>query len=77
MGDNTHGLMYRGKLYIPASDKLRLHIVRPAHDAPAAGHPDARRHWSVTLLAPNEFSPAMSTAKIIENDQIPFISLKT
>lgn len=32
-------LLYRGKLYILASDELRLHILQQAHDVPAAGHP--------------------------------------
>ena len=32
-------LRYRDRLYLPASDELRLHVLCQAHDATAAGHP--------------------------------------
>ena len=38
--DSASGhLQYRGRLYIPNSDELRLYILCQAHDAPAARHP--------------------------------------
>ena len=46
-------LRYRSKLYIPASDDLRLHVLRQAHDAPAAGHPG--RSKTLQLIAREYF----------------------
>ena len=32
-------LAYRGRLYVPDHDPLRLHLIKLHHDTPAAGHP--------------------------------------
>ena len=50
-------LRYRSKLYIPASDDLRLHVLRQAHNAPAAGHPG--RSKTLELIAREYFWPGM------------------
>ena len=50
-------LRYRSRLYIPASDNLRLHVLRQAHDAPAAGHPG--RAKTLELIAREYFWPGM------------------
>ena len=50
-------LLYRSRLYIPASDDLRLHLLRKAHDTPAAGH---HEHFkTLELIAREYFWPGM------------------
>ena len=50
-------LRYCSKLYIPASDDLRLHVLRQAHNAPAAGHPG--RSKTLELIAREYIWPGM------------------
>ena len=50
-------LRYRSKLYIPASDSLRLHVLRQAHDAPVAGHPVLSK--TLELIVRKYFWPGM------------------
>ena len=50
-------IRYRSKLYIPTSDDLRLHVLRQAHDAPAAGHPG--RAKTLELIVREYFWPGM------------------
>ena len=38
-------LYYRGRLFVPRSDELRLHLMKTHHDSPAFGHPG----WAKTL----------------------------
>ena len=53
-----HGrLHFRGRLYIPGHDDLRLHVLRQAHDAPAAGHPGKAK--TLELLTREYFWPGM------------------
>jgi len=40
-------LHYRDKLFLPDSDKLRLHIFRLAHDSVAAGHPGVAKTYEL------------------------------
>ena len=55
--EDSGRLQYRGRLYIPNSDELRLHILRQAHDAPAAGHPG--RAKTLELIGRDYFWPGM------------------
>ena len=50
-------LRYRSNLYIPASDSLRLHMLRQAHNAPVAGH--SRRSKTLQLIAREYFRPGI------------------
>ena len=50
-------LRYHSMLYIPASDNLCLHVLRQAHDTPAAGHPG--RAKTLELIVRGYFWPDM------------------
>ena len=53
---NGH-LYFRGRLYIPDFDLLRLMILRSYHDSPSAGHPGVAKTFN--LIAINYFWPGM------------------
>ena len=55
--EDSSRLQYWGRLYIPNSDELRLHILRQAHNAPAAGHPV--RAKTLELIGRDYFWPGM------------------
>jgi transposase InsO family protein len=50
-------LTYRGKLYVPEYEPLRLHLMQQHHDAPVAGHPG--RSKTLELLCRTYHWPKM------------------
>jgi transposase InsO family protein len=50
-------LTYRGKLYVPEYEPLRLHLMQQHHDAPVAGHPG--RSKTLELLCRTYYWPKM------------------
>ena len=50
-------LYYRGRLFVPDSDHLRLKILQSHHDSPSAGHPGVTKTFN--LIAINYFWPGM------------------
>ncbi|KAI0995691.1 Transposon Tf2-9 polyprotein, partial [Podosphaera aphanis] len=40
-------LTYRGKLYVPDHDQLKLHILKRYHDDPSAGHPGREKTFEL------------------------------
>ena len=69
-------LKYRGKIWIPGNDdkeescKLRLRLIREAHEVPAAGHPGIAK--TLELLSRDYYWPRMdkTIARFIKNCHI-------
>jgi len=38
--EDERRIRYRGNLYVPDGDKVRLHIIQDHHDTGLAGHPE-------------------------------------
>jgi hypothetical protein len=60
-------LYYREKLFVPASDRLRLHLIQQHHDTPAMGH--SGRTKTLELLSRNYYWSGMiqDVARYIRN----------
>lgn len=50
-------LRYQGRLYVPASDALKLYLIREHHDTPSSGHPG--RSKTHELITRRFFWPGM------------------
>ncbi|KAH0610200.1 uncharacterized protein H6S33_011727 [Morchella sextelata] len=57
MKDNNGRLLYRGMLYVPDDDDLRLRLLKEYHDKPSAGHPG--RAKTLELLSREYYWPQM------------------
>ena len=60
MGDldiRNERLFYKTRLFVPNSDKLKLHLLRSHHDPPIQGHPGYKSMYA--KLLENYFWPAM------------------
>jgi transposase InsO family protein len=56
-GNRNGRLTYRERLYVPASDPLRLHLIQQHHETPVAGHPG--RSKTLELLKRSYHWPKM------------------
>jgi transposase InsO family protein len=55
--DNNGRLLYRGALYVPDDNDLRLRLLKEHHDKPSAGHPG--RAKTLELLSREYYWPQM------------------
>lgn len=57
LADSFPTLRYRGKIYVPDSDALKLYLLKQHHEAPVAGHPGKAK--TLDLLNRSYWWPGM------------------
>ena len=71
--ENRNGMLYyRGHLFVPNHDELRLHLMRCHHDSPAFGHPGCAKtlewiqreyYWNTMRRNVDRFVPNCDTCQ--------------